>query len=63
MPLKIGFVGSRLSGKSSIANKIAAKYDVPILDPKAILKEAIDLNKEPIIEDPKKKKDSKKPEE
>ena len=63
MPLKIGFVGNRLSGKSSIATKIAAKYGINIIDPKALLKEAIELNKQPIVEDPKKKKDSKKPEE
>ena len=37
MPLKIGFIGNRLSGKSSIANKIASKYGVTIIDPKAIL--------------------------
>ena len=61
MPLKIGFVGNRLSGKSSIASKIASKYGVSIIDPKVLLKEAIDLNKEPVVEDPKKKKDSKKP--
>jgi dephospho-CoA kinase len=63
MPLKIGFVGDRLSGKSSIANKIAAKYGIMIIDPKTILKESFELNKEPVVEDPKKKKDLKKPEE
>ena len=63
MPLKIGFVGSHLSGKSLIAEKIAAKYGVTIINPKTILSQAFELNKEPVVEDPKKKKDSKKPEE
>ena len=45
MPLKIGFIGNRLSGKSSIANKIANKYGVTIVDPKSILNEAFELNK------------------
>ena len=61
MPIKIGFLGNRLSGKSVISGKVAAKYGITVIDPKLILNEAYELNKEPVVEDPKKKKDSKKP--
>ena len=40
MPLKIGFIGNRLSGKTIIASKIAAKYGIMIIDPKTMLSEA-----------------------
>lgn len=63
MPLKVAFIGDRLSGKSTIAERIANKYGIICINPRNIIKEAVELNKEPpIIEDPKKKKDPKKTE-
>ena len=63
MPLKIGFIGNHLSGKSVIIEKCASKYGIMTIDPVSLLKQAFELNKEPVAEDPKKKKDPKKPEE
>jgi len=63
MPLKMSLLGDHLSGKTTISHKLSAKYGVVIINPQAVITEALELNKEPIIEDPKKKKDLKKPEE
>ena len=62
MPLKMAFVGDKFSGKTTISQKISSKYGVLIINPVNIIGQAFQLNKEPVIEDPKKKKDSKKPE-
>lgn len=65
MPLRIGVTGNRLSGKTTQIKKLLAKYPgLVLIDPKRILTEALELARPPPqIEDPKKKKDSKKPEE
>lgn len=45
MPLKVAFIGDRLSGKSTIAEKIANKYGIICINPRNIIKEAVELNK------------------
>lgn len=37
MPLKIGLLGDRLSGKTTISQKLAGKYGVIIINPQAII--------------------------
>ena len=63
LPLKMTFVGNKLSGKSTMSQKLSEKYGLALIDPTKIVKEALDLAKPPPAEDPKKagKKDSKKP--
>lgn len=63
MPLRIGVSGNRLSGKTTQIKKLLTKYSgLVLIDPKKILTEALELARpQPLIEDPKKKKDSKKP--
>lgn len=34
MPLKISFMGPRVSGKSSLTAKLAEKYGIAIINPK-----------------------------
>jgi adenylate kinase family enzyme len=63
MPLKIAFVGNSLAGKTTISQKLSQKFGIIFINPVSIISEAFELNKEPVAEDPKKKKDSKKPEE
>lgn len=63
MPLKVAVVGQRQCGKSSIAAKIAQQYGSVLINPLALIEEAVQLNQEPPPEDPKKKKDPKKQEE
>ena len=63
MPLKLSFVGDSLSGKTTLAQKLITKYGIVLINPVQIITDAFELNKEPVAEDPKKKKDSKKPEE
>jgi dephospho-CoA kinase len=38
MPLRIGLNGTRLSGKSTQVQKLIAKYNINLIDPKAIIK-------------------------
>ncbi len=45
MPLKIGFVGHNLSGKTILSQKIAQKYGIVFINPVAIITEAFELNK------------------
>jgi dephospho-CoA kinase len=45
MPLKIGFIGDHLTGKTTISQKIANKYGVMIINPASIISEAFELNK------------------
>lgn len=45
MPLKIGFVGNSLSGKTTISQKLAQKYSVVLINPVQVLAEAFELNK------------------
>ncbi len=54
MPLKITLNGARLAGKSTHSAKLAEKYGVIIINPREIIKEALDLARPPIEEDPKK---------
>ncbi len=64
MPLRIGISGNRLSGKTTQIKKLLTKYpSLVLIDPRKILTEALELARPPPQnEDPKKKKDSKKPE-
>ena len=58
-------MGPRVSGKSSLTAKLAEKYGIAIINPKQLIKEALDLARPPVEEDTKKgaKKDTKKVEE
>jgi putative protein kinase ArgK-like GTPase of G3E family len=38
MPLRIGLNGTRLSGKSTQIQKLISKYNLTLIDPKAIIK-------------------------
>jgi putative protein kinase ArgK-like GTPase of G3E family len=38
MPLRIGLSGTRLSGKSTHIQKLIAKYNLSLIDPKAIIR-------------------------
>jgi dephospho-CoA kinase len=40
LPLKIAFVGDRLSGKSSVAQKIGSKYGIMVINPQNVINEA-----------------------
>lgn len=60
MPLKIGFVGKSQAGKSTYSQKICQKFGIVLINPASVIAEAFDLNKE-VVEDPKKKKEAKKP--
>jgi len=37
MPVKIGFVGDSLSGKSTISQKLSAKYGVIVINPHTVI--------------------------
>lgn len=41
MPLKVTFLGAKLTGKSTHTAKLAEKYGVIIINPKEIIKQAI----------------------
>jgi len=49
MPLRIGISGSRLSGKTTQIQKLVSKYNLTLIDPKVIIKEAIELAKPPAV--------------
>lgn len=38
MPLRIGISGGRLSGKSTQIQKLMTKYNLSLIDPRAIIK-------------------------
>jgi hypothetical protein len=40
MPLKICFLGNKLSGKTTLSQKISSKYGVLIINPVTVLAEA-----------------------
>lgn len=40
MPLKIGFVGNSLSGKTTFSQKIAQKYGAVLINPVQVIAEA-----------------------
>lgn len=61
LPLKISIIGGRFSGRKTSAKYLNLKYGLEIIDIEAVIKEAIKLANPP-PEDPKKKKDPKKPE-
>lgn len=41
MPLKMGLLGDHLAGKTTIAQKLSSKYGVVIINPQAIITEAL----------------------
>jgi hypothetical protein len=45
MPLKLGFVGNTLSGKTTLSQKLAQKYNLILINPQQIINEAFELNK------------------
>jgi adenylate kinase family enzyme len=45
VPIKIGFLGDSLSGKTTIAQKICHKYGLILINPVQLINEAFDLNK------------------
>jgi adenylate kinase family enzyme len=40
MPLKIGFIGNSLSGKTALSQRLAQKYGLVYINPVSIISEA-----------------------
>ncbi|CAD8061769.1 unnamed protein product [Paramecium primaurelia] len=59
LPLKISLIGGKFSGRKTTAKYLNLKYGLEIIDIESIIKESLKLAFPP-VEDPKKKKDTKK---